>query len=380
MEEPMPATQKDPVLVVVQLSGGNDYLNTVIPYNNALYRDNRKAVSIGDNHIMQLDKSYGIPSYLAPMKQFWDNGNLAIMHGVGYLDSPRSHFRSMDIWHTCEPDKVGTEGWLGRVVREFDPKKDNVVTAVSFGPCMFRALSVPGVPVACVAGPLEQYGFLPGIQNQQQRLAMLDRFARMYKPEPGSGVMEYLGTTGLDSLKGADILKVAPERYKSDVKYPNSSIARKLKGIAQVHFADLGTRVFYCDQASYDTHAGQNPLHASLWTDLTQGLEAFMADLRSHGKSDNVIVLIFSEFGRRVRDNGSGTDHGAAGVTFVLGDKVKGGHYGDMPSLDDAKLVQGDLNPNVDFRGIYSTLLEKWLHLDARPIVNGRFEQPAFLN
>jgi uncharacterized protein (DUF1501 family) len=192
--------------------------------------------------------------------------------------------------------------------------------------------------------------------------------------------MEYLGTTGLDSLKGADILKVAPERYKSDVKYPNSSIARKLKGIAQVHFADLGTRVFYCDQASYDTHAGQNPLHASLWTDLTQGLEAFMADLRSHGKSDNVIVLIFSEFGRRVRDNGSGTDHGAAGVTFVLGDKVKGGHYGDMPSLDDAKLVQGDLNPNMDFRGIYSTLLEKWLHLDARPIVNGRFEQPAFLN
>ena len=129
----MPATQKEPVLVVVQLSGGNDYLNTVIPYNNALYRDNRKAVSVGDNHIMQLDKTYGIPSYLAPMKQFWDDGNLAIMHGVGYLDSPRSHFRSMDIWHTCEPDKVGTEGWLGRVVREFDPKKDNVVTAVSFG-------------------------------------------------------------------------------------------------------------------------------------------------------------------------------------------------------------------------------------------------------
>ena len=151
----MAATQKDPVLVVVQLSGGNDYLNTVIPYNNGLYRDNRKAVSVGDNQIMHLDKTYGFPSYLGSMKQFWDEGKLAIMHGVGYLDSPRSHFRSMDIWHTCEPDKVGTEGWLGRVVREFDPKKDNVVTAVSFGPCLFRALSVPGVPVACVAGPLE---------------------------------------------------------------------------------------------------------------------------------------------------------------------------------------------------------------------------------
>ena len=157
--------------------------------------------------------------------------------------------------------------------------------------------------------------------------------------------MEYLGTTGLDLLKGADILKVAPGRYKSDVKYPNTSIARKLKGIAQVHFADLGTRVFYCDHGSFDTHAGQNPLHASLWTDVTEGLEAFMADLRAHDRSDNVIVLIFSEFGRRVRDNGSGTDHGAAGVTFVLGDKVKGGHYGDMPSLDAEQARAGRPQP-----------------------------------
>ena len=150
------------------------------------------------------------------MKKFWDEGNLAIMHGVGYLDSPRSHFRSMDIWHTCEADKVGTEGWLGRVVREFDPKKENVVTCVSLGPCLFRALSVPGVPVACVAGPLETYGFLPGIQEKAQRQMILDRFSRMYTPEPGSGVMEYLGTTGQDSLLGADILKVAPIKYKSD--------------------------------------------------------------------------------------------------------------------------------------------------------------------
>ena len=181
----MAATQKDPVLVVLQLTGGNDYLNTVIPYNNPLYQDNRKAVGIGDNQILQLDKDFGFPSYLAPMKKFWDEGNLAIMHGVGYLDSPRSHFRSMDIWHTCEADKVGTEGWLGRVVREFDPKKENVVTCVSFGPCLFRALSVPGVPVACVAGPLETYGFLPGIQEKAQRQTVLDRFSRMYTPDAG---------------------------------------------------------------------------------------------------------------------------------------------------------------------------------------------------
>ena len=160
------ATQKDPVIVVLQLTGGNDYLNTVIPYNNPLYKDNRKAVGIGDNQILHLDKDFGFPSYLAPMKKFWDEGNLAIMHGVGYSIRPRSHFRSMDIWHTCEADKVGTEGWLGRVVREFDPKKENVVTSVSFGPSLFRALSVPGVPVACVAGPLETYGFLPASRRR----------------------------------------------------------------------------------------------------------------------------------------------------------------------------------------------------------------------
>ena len=375
----MAATQKDPVLVVVQLTGGNDYLNTVIPYNNGLYRDNRKAVSIGDNQIIHLDETYGVPSYLAPVKQFWDEGKLAIMHGVGYLDSPRSHFRSMDIWHTCEPDKVGTEGWLGRVVREFDPKKENVVTAVSFGPCLFRALSMPGVPVACIAGPLETYGFLPSIQDKAQRQAVLDRFSRMYQPIPGSGVMEYLGTTGLDSLKGADILKVAPGKYKSDVKYPNTSIGRKLKGVAQVHFADLGTRVFYCDHGSFDTHAGQNPIHASLWNDLSQGLDAFMADLRAHQKSDNVIVLVFSEFGRRVRDNGSGTDHGAGGAAFAIGDMVKGGQYGEYPSRKAEDLTQGDLAPTLDFRGLYATILEDWLHVDAQPIVKGSFEKPRFL-
>jgi len=374
------ATQKDPVLVVLQLTGGNDYLNTVIPYNNGLYKDNRKAVGIADSDMVHLDQAHAMPQYMAPLKKFWDDDKLAIMHGVGYLDSPRSHFRSMDIWHTCEAEKVGTEGWLGRVVREFDPKKENVVTAVSFGPCLFRALAVPNVPVACVAGPLEQYGFLPNIRDQAQRLKVLETFSHMYQPIEGSGVMDYLGTTGLDGLKGADILKVAPGRYTSTVKYPNTTIAQKLKGVAQVHLAGLGTRVFYCDHGSFDSHAGQAPLHAGLWSAVTEGLEAFMADLREHNASDNVVVLMFSEFGRRVRDNGSGTDHGAAGATFVLGDSVKGGHYGEYPSLDANKLVQGDLNPSMDFRSIYSTLLDKWLGLNPAPIVNGTYEKPAFLH
>jgi uncharacterized protein (DUF1501 family) len=376
----MTAAQKDPVLVVLQLSGGNDYLNTVIPYSNPLYRDNRPTVGIPDDQILHLDNTYGFHPAMAPLKKLWDEGKLAIMHGVGYANSPRSHFRSMDIWHTCEPDKVGTEGWLGRVAREIDPTKENVITTVSFGPSLFRALSVPGVPVACVAGPLERYGFLPTIQEQTQRLKVLDRFARMYSPVVGTGVMEYLGTTGLDSLKGADILKVAPQKYASTVNYPDTPIARKLRGVAQVHLADLGSRIFYCDHGSFDTHASQNPGHGNLWTAVSEGLDAFMTDLRQHDHADNVIVLLFSEFGRRVHDNGSGTDHGAAGPVFVVGEKVNGGHYGEYPSLKAEDLVQGDLNPNMDFRGVYSTILDKWLKLDPKPIVGGTFEQPAFLN
>ena len=376
----MATTQKDPVLVVVQLTGGNDYLNTVIPFNNGLYRDSRGAVGIAEEQMLPLDQGHAFPKYMAPLKKFWDEDKLAIMHGVGYLDSPRSHFRSMDIWHTCEAEKVGTEGWLGRVARELDPKKENVVTTVSFGPSMFRALSVPGVPVACVSGPLERYGFLPTIQEPTQRQQVLQRFSRMYTPIEGSGVLEYMGTTGLDSLKGADILKVAPSKYKSDVKYPDTQIGNKLRGVAQVHLANLGTRIFYCDHGSFDTHAGQNPMHGNLWTAVTEGLDAFMTDLRQHNAADNVIVLMFSEFGRRVRDNGSGTDHGAAGATFVLGEHVKGGHYGEYPSLEAGKLVQGDLSPSMDFRSIYSTIIDKWIGMNPAPIVNGTYEKPAFLH
>ena len=370
----------DPCVVVLQLTGGNDYLNTMIPYNNPLYRDNRPAVGIADDKMIHLDKDYAIPDYMAPMKKFWDDKKLAVLHGVGFKDSPRSHFRAMDIWHTCEPEKVGTEGWLGRVAREFDPNKENVVQVVSMGPSLPRSLVAPGVPVACVAGPLERYGFLPQVQGNE-RAHVLDRFAKMYSPAIGSGpVMDYLSETAIDSLKGEDIIKVVPQTYSSTVQYPNTPIARKLKGIAQTHIGEIGSRIFYCDHSTFDTHAGQSAGHPVLWKAVSEGIEAFFADLREHNKSDNVIMLLFSEFGRRVHDNGSGTDHGAGGVSFVLGEKVKGGHYGEMPSMKAEHLVQGDLNPNMDFRSVYSTILDKWLHLNPAPIVNGTFEKPAFLN
>ncbi len=375
----MATTGKAPVLVVLQLTGGNDYLNTVIPYTDPLYRDHRPAVGIAEDQILPIDDRIGLHPSMAPMRELYNQGSMAIIHGVGYTNSPRSHFRSMDIWHTCEPDKLGTEGWLGRATAELDPNKENVITTVSFGSSLFRALVFPGVPVACV-DDLDSYGFLPGISGEQERTRILDRFARLYSPAIGTGpVMDYLGQTGLDSLKGADILKAAPETYSSTVEYADTAISRKLKGIAQIHLAGLGTRTFYCDHGSFDSHANQAGMLDTLWKDVSQGIADFFADLREHNASDNVIMFLFSEFGRRVHDNGSGTDHGAAGVSFVIGDPLKGGQYGEYPSLKPEDLEQGDLVPNLDFRGVYSTILEDWLGLDAKPIVEGAFEKPSFL-
>ena len=167
--------------------------------------------------------------------------------------------------------------------------------------------------------------------------------------------------------------------YSSSIEYADTPIARKLKDVARIHLADLGTRIFYCDYGSFDSHANQAPMHAGLWSDVSAAVGDFFADLKEHDAADNVVMIMFSEFGRRVRDNGSGTDHGAAGAAFALGEPVRGGFYGEYPSRRPEDLSQGDLAPNLDFRGFYATVLEDWLGLDAKPIVKGEFEKPKFL-
>ena len=375
----MTTKQKDPVLVVLQLTGGNDYFNTVIPYTDGNYYDSRPRLQIPEDRVIKIDGELGMHPAMGPMKDIYESGDMAVIHGVGYENSPRSHFRSMDIWHTCEPDKVGTEGWLGRALREIDPEGENPVTGVNIGQALPRALVAPGVSVASVAD-VSTYGLLTGVQEKEQRAKMLDAFANMYGPAVGTGpVMEYLGQTGLDAMKGADMLKVAPRQYQSTVEYASTPIAQKLRDIAMIHTAGLGTRVFYTDHGSFDTHAAQATEHSRLWTEVSAAIADFWDDLREHDAADNVIMFLFSEFGRRVRDNGSGTDHGAAGVAFAIGPGVKGGMYSTYPETRAEALQQGDLVPNMDFRGVYSTVLERWLGLDPVPIVNGQFEQPHFL-
>ena len=216
------AEAKAPVLVVLQLTGGNDYLNTVIPYTDANYRDYRPSIGIPEDDILRLDDQIGLHPSMGPTKELYEKGEVAVIHGVGYANSSRSHFRSMDIWHTCEPEKVGTEGWLGRVIRDLDPKQENPVTGINFGYDLPRAMAAPGVPVACVVD-LATYGLLPGVTEPAQRVAVLDRFKRLYSPAIGTGpAMNYLAQTALQGMDGADILKVAPQRYSSTVEYANN--------------------------------------------------------------------------------------------------------------------------------------------------------------
>ena len=374
----MTSTKKDPVLVVLQLTGGNDYFNCIIPYNDPLYYDNRPMVGIAQDQMIPLDDEFALHPSMGPIKDLWDQDKVAIIHGVGYENSPRSHFRSMDIWHTCEPDKVGTEGWLGRATRDLDPNKENVLTSVNFGNGLPRALALPGVSVASVSD-LSTYGILTSLEDDR-RAAALERFARMYGPAIGTGyTMEYLGQTGMDALKGADILRTAPEIYSSSVEYANNPIARKMRDIAQVHLAGFGTRIFYTQHASFDTHASELSTHAQLWTEVSGAVYDFLQDLKEHDTADNVVVIMFSEFGRRVHDNGSGTDHGAGGVAFAIGDPAVGGYHGQYPSRKPEDLQFGDLVPNMDFRGVYSTIIEDWMGLEANHIVGGSFEQLEFI-
>jgi len=368
--------KKDPVLVVVQLSGGNDFMNTVIPFQSGHYYDARPLVHVPTDMVLPFTDTLAFPPAAAPLRDMYLAGDVAIIQGIGYENSSRSHFRAMDIWHTCEPLKIATEGWLAKVVQEIDPQSSNPLTAISFGRGLPRALAAPGVTATSVDN-LDNYGLLNSVQVAEQRQEDLSFFKRMYTPAVGTGmVLDYLAQTGNGVLSGADMLKAAPQLYSSEVVYPDCAIGKSLRDVARVHTANLGTRIFYTQHGGYDYHAQEVPSHHRLLGELTGSLSAFMQDLREHNASDNVTVLVFTEFGRRMKDNGSGTDHGSGGGAFMIGDNIKGGLYSEYPSLEPGDWLNGeDLRHTFDFRGVYGTVLEQWLGLDPTAIVGGTYEQ-----
>ncbi|MGH2587519.1 MAG: DUF1501 domain-containing protein [Dehalococcoidia bacterium] len=372
----MVTSTKPPVLVVLQLTGGNDFLNTIVPANNGVYHDARPLLALDPDEVIPLTNALGFHPNMKPFVDLYTEGKVAVIQGIGYPNQNRSHFRGMDIWHTCEPDTIATEGWLGKVIRDLDPQHANVLTGVSFGRGLPRAMASPGVPVTSV-GDLDSYGLMSGIAAQEQRQEALEIFKWMYAPAIGTGmVMDYLGRTGMDVITGADLLKRAPAMYQSTVQYQENPVAKSLRDVARVHLAGLGTRVFYVQQGGYDTHATQLPVHPRLLAELSQAIADFFQDLRDHNASEEVAMLVFTEFGRRIKDNGSGTDHGSGGGAYIIGERVNGGLYAEYPSLEPSRWLNGeDLRHHIDFRGVYGTVVEQWLGLDSTPIVGGVYEQ-----
>ncbi len=366
-------------VVVLELAGGNDALHTVIPYSDGQYYDNRPFVNIPQDQVLKLDDKLGFNPALAPIKDLWDEGKVALINGIGYPNPNRSHFRSLDVWYTAESEQIGEDGWLGRAIRELDPQAENVLTGVNFGRGLPRALYAKGVPVASV-GNLETYGLFPDIKEEAARNLVLEAFTQMYGGIGRGVISNFISQTGRDAIKGADILRVAPQRYSSSVEYADNPIAEKMKSIAQVMTAGLGTRVYYTQHGSFDTHASELTTHAKLWQDVSGAVGDFMDDMKEHDMDKDVVVLLFSEFGRRIKDNGAGTDHGSGGVAFVIGGDVNGGMYGEFPSLDEDKQLGGDLHFSNDFRSTYSTIAERWLGIDPVVATNGQYEQFDFIS
>lgn len=374
-EESAAAAANDKVLVVIELTGGNDGLNTAVPFENDLYYKNRRALGLPKTALHKLTDSIALHPSLEPLASLYKEGRLAVVQGVGYPEPDRSHFRSMEIWHTASVDKLPpATGWLGRCVDRLPVKP---------GGDMLPGLAFTGsLPQACqsdknvipVVGELEAFA---GAEQPEQKEIALRRKLSTASGE-SKGAIAFLRSQSAAVYRTVDKLKSAAEKYKSTVEYPGNPLGNQLKRAAQILAGDLGVRVMYASQDGYDTHSNQLEQHAALLGDLSASLAAFDKDLRGLGLADRVAVCVFSEFGRRVDENASaGTDHGAASCLFIAGAKVRGGLYGEYPRLD--KLGEGDLIFNTDFRSVYATLLERWLGCPAANVLGGEFAPLPFV-
>ncbi|HEY8744345.1 MAG TPA: DUF1501 domain-containing protein [Chloroflexota bacterium] len=364
-------------LVVIQLGGGNDGLNTVVPYADKTYYSLRPTLAVAQGDVLPVSGAVGLHPGLAALKPLYDSGSLAIMQGVGYPNPNRSHFRSTDIWTTAEPDTNGTTGWLGRYIdaqccgTTAPNQTENDLEGVQFGNILSKALWTQHAMVPAV-GSLQQFRLATDPHYPTTHDTRINTFRQIYSQQAGTDAYEGLLThAGLAALDTSDVLTKVAGGYKTTIKYGTDPFSQSLRQIAQLIHADLGTRVYYASLGSFDTHANERRVHDTLLKTFADGMSAFTQDLQALGKSDQVAMMTFSEFGRRVKENaGNGTDHGTAAPMFLLGSKLKGGLYGATPSLTDLD-TNGDLKFGIDFRQVYSTLLQDWLGADAPSVLDG---------
>jgi len=371
----------DNVLLVIQMGGGNDGLNTVVPYSDDAYHRVRPVIGIAENSVLKINERVGLNPALAGLDELYKDGRVAIVQGVGYPNPNRSHFEATQIWETASPDHPATNGWLGRYLdRAVAQSPANpsdaarLFPAVALGDTVPTALIAQHVDVPAI-GALNTYGLNTGKDAASKQTAGV-----LYDgAKPGqSPYLTMIETTARNAMHGGDILRAKIAGYVPAVEYPKDGFAQQLRLAAQIVGSRIGTRVIFVSIGSFDTHAGQRAQQDRLLGYLGNGLRAFYKDLEAHGVADNVLALTFSEFGRRVAQNASnGTDHGTAMPLFVLGGKVKGGVYGEHPSLTD--LDRGDLKYATDFRSVYATVLQRWLGRESTGIIAGTFDTVAFV-
>lgn len=382
------------ILVVLQMAGGNDGLNTVVPHTNDYYHRARPKIGLSEKQILTLNDEVGLNSSLAGLKELYDAGQLSVIQGVGYPNPNRSHFRSTEIWQTAsDSDRNEKYGWLGRY---FDNTCDGCdpTVAVNIGRQMPQAFDAKRPTGVSLDSP-QNYRFIsPEKGKAGEMTSAEDSFRKLNQPEEemtensgatigaihgpsrhNGSVLDFLERTALDAQVSSERIRAIASRSENNATYPQSLLGNALKLVGKLIGGGLPTRIFYVSQGGYDTHTNQIGAHDRLLKDLGDSVKAFVQDMKGQGNMSRVMLMTFSEFGRRVSENASsGTDHGAAAPMFVVGEKIKTGLLGKYPSLAPGDLFQGDLKYTVDFRSVYSAVLENWLRTKSEPILGKKFE------
>jgi uncharacterized protein (DUF1501 family) len=355
----------DRVLVVINFQGGNDGLNTVVPYGLPQYYQYRPSLGVPQSNVLRIDDTFGLNPVLAPFKKLYDGGNVAIVHGVGYPDPDHSHFRSTEIWQTAQPKGYESTGWIGRYLDEAALPKDNLFNAVAISNVLPELMISKTTDVPAVDA-LRGYG-LASDKRSGNREAFHE-FVRDTTVPFRSPFLAQVAEIEDHAQRGAEELPKLVAGYKSEATYPATPLGRSLALAAQIVGSRLGTKVLYVQHGSFDTHVTQKQTQERLLGDFANSIAAFYQDLAAHGNDKRVLTMTFSEFGRRVAENASrGTDHGEAAPVFLIGGGVKGGLYGRHPDL--GQLNAGNLAFTTDFRSVYATVLERWLGRPSAPVV-----------
>ncbi len=389
------ATGRDStILVILQMAGGNDGLNTVVPFQNDFYRKARPRIGIAADQVLKLNDDVGLHPALTGFKELYDAGQLSVVQGVGYPNPNRSHFRSTEIWQTAsDANRFEKYGWLGRYFDNACAGCDPTV-GVNIGRQMPQAFAAQHPKGVSVDNP-QNYRFISSEKGVKGEEDMMEQSYRelneqdMADANSGATIgaiggpatrsngspLDFLERTALDAQVSSDQIRAISNRTENKASYPSSQLGNGLKLVAKLIGGGLPTRIFYVSQGGYDTHTNQAGAQERLLRDLGGSVKSFTDDMKAQGNMDRVLLMTFSEFGRRVAENANGgTDHGAAAPMFVIGNKVKAGLLGKYPSLAPADLFQGDLKYTVDFRSVYAGVLENWLKTSSAPILGRKFQ------